>query len=132
MRRHDVRCADSSTKTNLGVGLTRQLVSRFSGVTDDEFPEVVRVSAAAQLEANRQHYAGLIAGSVRRAGLSLVFEFEAHRRPGTTYAHRASALPESDESRDADGVAGELGANWIEIVEARDVDLPERSGHAIT
>jgi hypothetical protein len=61
-----------------------------------------------------------------------VFEFEATKCPGTTYACRAGALPEPDELRDADGIAGTLVANWIEIVEADDVALPEPSGDAVT
>jgi hypothetical protein len=101
-------------------------------VTDEGFAEAVKASAAMQLEDGRQHYAGLIEGSVRREGLHLVFEFEATKRPGTTYAYRASALPEPDEPRDPNGVAGELFTNWMEIVEADDVALPEPSGHAVT
>ncbi|MBE2320586.1 hypothetical protein DVA67_031795 [Solirubrobacter sp. CPCC 204708] len=100
-------------------------------MTDEEFVEAVRASAATQLEENRQHYAGLIAGSVRRQGPYVVFEFEARKRPGTTYAYRASALPRPDEPRDADGVAGSLFANWLEIVEASDVAPPEPCGDAI-
>jgi hypothetical protein len=61
-----------------------------------------------------------------------VFEFEATKRPGTTYAYRASALPEPDEPLDAAGVAGTLFANWMETVEADDVVLPEPSGRAVT
>jgi hypothetical protein len=101
-------------------------------VTDEEFAEAVTASAAAQLEQSRHHYTGLIDGSVRREGLELVFEFEATKRPGTTYACRASALPESDEPRDPNGVAGTLFTNWMEIVEADDVALPEPSGHSVT
>jgi hypothetical protein len=101
-------------------------------VSDEEFAEAVKVSAATQLENGKDHHAGLINGSVRREGLHLVFEFEARKRPGTTYAYRVRALPEPDEPRDADGVAGTLFANWMELVEADDVALPEPSGHAVT
>jgi hypothetical protein len=100
-------------------------------VTDEDFAEAVKTSAATQLEEHRQHYPGLIDGSVRREGLDVVFEFEATKRPGTTYAYRSSALPEPDEPRDANGVAGTLLANWMEIVEADDVALPESSGKAV-
>ncbi len=99
---------------------------------DEEFAEAVAASAAAQLERNRQHHTHVIDGSVRREGLDLVFEFEAAKRPGTTYAVRYRALPEPDERRDPDAVAGTLFWNWMELVEADDVDLPEPSGHAVT
>ena len=101
-------------------------------MTDEEFAEAVLTPAAMQLEEGRQHYTGLIDGSVRREGLDLVFEFQARKRPGTTYAYRDSALPKPEEPRDPHGTAGMLFANWIEIVEADDVALPEPSGHAVT
>jgi hypothetical protein len=101
-------------------------------VSDEEFAEAVTTSAATQLDHHRQFYTGLIDGSVRREGLDLVFEFEARKRPGITYAYRTSALPEPDEPRNPEGVAGTLFANWMEIVEADDVLLPEPSGHAVT
>lgn len=100
-------------------------------MSDEEFAETVSISAGTQLAQNRHHYTGLIKGSVRREGLDLVFEFEARKRPGTTYAYRCSALPAPDEPRNPEGVAGTLVANWIEIVEADDVVLPEPSGHAV-
>jgi hypothetical protein len=103
-----------------------------AAVTDEEFAEAVKTSAATQLEESRQHYTRLIDGSFRREGLHLVFEFEAAKRPSVIYACRASALPEPDEPRDANGVAGDLFANWMEIVEADDVALPEPSAHAVT
>lgn len=101
-------------------------------MTDEEFAEAVTTLAATQLQRNRQHYTALIDGSIRREGLDLIFQFEASKRPGTTYAYRTSALPEPDEPRDPNGVAGTLFANWMEIVEAEDVVLPEPSGHAVT
>lgn len=101
-------------------------------MTDEEFAEAVKISAATQLRQNKEHYTGLLDGWIRREGRELVFEFETFKRPGTTYAWRASALPEPDEARDADGVAGLLFANWMELVEADDVVLPEPSGHAVT
>lgn len=101
-------------------------------VTDEEFAEAVTTLAATQLQRNRAHYTGLIDGSIRREGLDLIFQFEASTRPGTTYAYRTSALPEPAEPRDPNGVAGTLFANWMEIVEAADVVLPEPSGHAVT
>jgi hypothetical protein len=101
-------------------------------VTDEEFAQAVTTFAATQLDRNRQRYTGLIDGSVRREGLDLVFEFESTKCPGTTYAYRTSALSEPDEHRNPEAAAGTLFANWIEIVEADDVALPEPSGHAIT
>ena len=101
-------------------------------MTDEEFAEAVTSSAATQLQRNRHHYTSLIDGTIRREGFDLVFEFEASKRPGTTYAYRASALPERDEPRDPIGVAGTLFANWMEIGEADDVVLPEPSGHSVT
>jgi len=89
-------------------------------------------SATTQLRQNKQHHPGLIAGVVRREGLDLIFEFEAVKRPGTTYAYRTSALPGPDEPRDFNGVAGTLFANWMEFVEADDVVLPEPSGRSVT
>jgi hypothetical protein len=62
----------------------------------------------------------------------VVFEFEAEKRPGTMYASRCRALPEPDEPRDPDGIAGTLVAGWLELVEADDVLLPEPSGLAVT
>lgn len=101
-------------------------------MTDEGFAEAVTASAATQLEQDRHHYAGLIDGSVRREGLDLVFEFEAAKRPGTTYACRNSALREPDERRDPDGIAGDLFANWMGIVEAHDVVCPNHPGQTVT
>jgi hypothetical protein len=118
---------------SLAVALPRSssLHGTVDAVTDEEFAEAVRASAAMQLEGTRQFYTGLIDGSVRREGLDLVFEFEAIKRPGAAYAYRVSALPKPDEPRDVNGVAGDLFANWIEIVEANDVALPEPSELAV-
>ena len=85
-----------------------------------------------QLRQNRRHYMGLIDGSVRREGTELILEFQAAKSPAATYAYRARALPEPDEPRDPDGVAGALFADWMEKVEADDVVLPAPSGQAVT
>jgi hypothetical protein len=85
-----------------GSPVVRSTVQR---VSDEEFAEAVLTAAAKQLDQNRQHYTGLIAGSVRREGLDLVFEFAPTKRPGTTYAYRASDLAEPDEPRNPEGVA---------------------------
>jgi hypothetical protein len=111
---------------------TSSVRSTVPAVADQEFAEAVRTSAAIELDKGRQDHKGLIYGSVRREGLHLVFEFEAAKRPGTTYAYRTSAMPEPGEPRDPDGVAGTLFANWMEIVEADDLELPEPSGQAVT